>query len=131
MSIAFMDIDRFKNINDTWGHHVGDAVIRSVAATVQRNLRVDSLVGRLGGDELVVLMPETGLEEAVGMMERVRVAVAETECESDGARLHATVSIGVAQVGVMDSISEAFMKADGMLYAAKQAGRNVVKSQIS
>lgn len=131
MSIAFMDIDRFKNINDTWGHHVGDAVIRSVAATVQRNLRVDSLVGRLGGDELVVLMPETALEEAVGMMERVRVAVAETECESDGARLHATVSVGVAQVGVMDSISEAFMKADGMLYAAKQAGRNVVKSQIS
>lgn len=127
LSLAFMDIDRFKNINDTWGHHVGDEVIREAAAAVQRNLRVGSLVGRLGGDELVVLMPETSLEEAAGVMERVRVAVAETECECDGTRLHATVSIGVAQVGASDPISEAFMKADRMLYAAKQAGRNVVK----
>lgn len=129
MALAFMDIDRFKNVNDTWGHHIGDEVIRMVAATVQRNLRVGSVVGRLGGDELVVLMPDTGLEEAAGAMERVRAAVAAAECECDGVRLHATVSIGVAAVDVEASITAAYMKADEMLYAAKQAGRNAVRCQ--
>ena len=127
MAVALMDIDRFKTINDTWGHHVGDAVICEVAAAVRRNLRVGSMVGRMGGDELMVLMPETSLAVAAEVMERVRAAVAVVDCECDGARLRATVSIGVAQVAADDSITEAFVKADGMLYAAKQAGRNAVK----
>lgn len=127
MALAFMDIDRFKTINDTWGHHVGDAVIREVAAAVQRSLRVGSVVGRLGGDELVVLMPETTLAEAASAMERVRAAVAAAECACDGALLHATVSIGVAEVDIEATITKAYMEADEMLYAAKEAGRNTVK----
>lgn len=127
MAIAMMDIDRFKDVNDTWGHNIGDEVIRGVAATVQRNLRAGSIAGRLGGDELVVLMPETTLEEAVGAMERVRAAVADTQHECDGAEPRVTVSIGVTRVDIAAGITGAYLNADDMLYAAKEAGRNQVK----
>lgn len=127
ISIAFMDIDRFKSINDTYGHNMGDAVIRQIAKVVQDNLRAGSIVGRLGGDELAVLMPGAGIDEASGAMERVRAAVAAAECECDGSSLRATVSIGVALVDIDEPLKDASKHADEKLYAAKQAGRNIVK----
>lgn len=127
VSLAFMDIDHFKSINDTYGHNVGDAVIRHIAQVVQGNLRAGSIVARLGGDELVVLMPGSGIDEACRVMERVHAAVAVATCECEGSNLRATVSIGVALVDINAPLNEAYRHADGKLYAAKQAGRNVVK----
>lgn len=131
VSIAFMDIDRFKMVNDTFGHSVGDAIIRHIAEVVSQNLRAGSIVGRLGGDELVVLMPNANIEEAGEAMERVRAAVESAQCESDGVTLNATVSIGVAEVDPDASLTDAYRKADGMLYEAKSAGRNAVKRYAS
>jgi len=127
IAIAFMDIDRFKTVNDAFGHNAGDAIIRHIAGVVSQNLRAGSTVGRLGGDELVVLMPNSEVDEAVEAMERVRAAVESSHCESEGVTLHATVSIGVAAVELDASVREAYRKADEMLYEAKNAGRNMVK----
>jgi len=128
LAIAYMDIDRFKTVNDTYGHNMGDAVIRHVADIVRQNLRAGSIVGRMGGDELVVLMPDTSVEDACEAMERVRMAVESMPCKCDGRQLGATVSIGVASVDIRTEMTEAYRKADEQLYEAKSAGRNRVKS---
>lgn len=127
ISIAFMDIDRFKSVNDTYGHGMGDAAIRHVADVVKGSLRAGSIVGRMGGDELAVLMPGTDIDEAFGAMERVRAAIAVADCESGGRVLRVTVSIGVARVAVGESLTDACRHADEKLYEAKMAGRNIVK----
>lgn len=126
ISIVFMDIDRFKDVNDTYGHNVGDAVICHVAGIVHQNLRAGNVVSRLGGDELVVLMPSTNVEEAGEAMERVRMAVESTPCECEGVVLSVTVSIGVAQVDIQAGLTAAYRTADEKLYQAKSGGRNKV-----
>lgn len=127
-SLVMLDIDFFKRINDTYGHDSGDEALRRLVVVCRRVLRASDTVGRLGGEEFAVLMPETRLADAREVCERVRRAVAaEAVVCPDGRTLGMTVSIGVAEVAPDDDGVEAVMRrADQLLYAAKHGGRNRV-----
>jgi diguanylate cyclase (GGDEF)-like protein len=127
LSLLVMDVDFFKRVNDTFGHQVGDNALIAVAQVLQQSVRESDLVGRYGGEEFVVLLPHTGLEQALGVAEKVRLAVSETPVEGMGER-RLTISIGAA--GFPDiraaNMEELVRKADEALYRAKEGGRNQV-----
>jgi diguanylate cyclase (GGDEF)-like protein len=126
-SLGFADIDRFKQVNDTYGHPIGDKILKHVANVMQATLRRLDRVARFGGDEFAILMPETGRREAAIAMERVRAALERTPCTIPGQELQiaVTLSIGVAvpleDAANPDALIEA---ADRRLYAAKHGGRD-------
>ncbi len=126
MSVAMLDIDRFKAVNDTHGHPVGDLVIRSIAGTCRQSTRSSDVLGRLGGEEFAILMPETVARDAFALAERVRGEIAGNAIPiGSGAALSATISIGVSQLGEGQSGLQALLEAaDRALYAAKNSGRN-------
>jgi diguanylate cyclase len=129
LALLIADIDRFKAINDTWGHPVGDAVLRRVAQTIQACLTDPGQAARLGGEEFSALLPGTPLEAARQMAERIRLAVSEKSfsVRSTGKELGAvTISIGVALYHPGESLPCFVERADAALYRAKQAGRNRV-----
>jgi two-component system, cell cycle response regulator len=129
LSIMILDIDYFKAINDTYGHDVGDDVLREFARRVRRSVRGIDLVSRLGGEEFVVVMPETEVSVALRVGERIRQAIASQAFASrDGRHLvEATVSIGVATLEQPGDMPDSLLKrADHALYAAKREGRNRV-----
>ena len=96
LSVAFADIDHFKTINDTYGHEAGDAVLQGVAASLRRNIRLSDRVGRYGGEEFMVLLPETGVEDAAVLADKLRLIVAgERHLLPDGSEVGVTVSLGV------------------------------------
>jgi diguanylate cyclase (GGDEF)-like protein len=128
LSLFMLDLDHFKQINDQWGHGVGDDVLRLFADTLQGCLRTQDMAGRIGGEEFAIFLPETDERVArlvakriLSRMERARVASAEGDCG-------VTVSIGVAQAEDSDDLESLLRRADQALYAAKQAGRNRVMS---
>jgi diguanylate cyclase (GGDEF)-like protein len=132
LSCLMMDLDHFKRLNDQWGHAFGDEVLRQVAAAARRALRDVDLLARYGGEELVALLPETGLAEAVLVAERVRAGVEglrlAARVEGRTGAVRCTASLGVATFpgpGV-DSGPTLVAAADACLYAAKAAGRNRV-----
>lgn len=125
-SVLLMDIDLFKRVNDLHGHAVGDEVLRRLSALMQKTLRGSDLFGRWGGEEFVVLMPESGIAEAVEAADRVRAAVHSMEFEGDGSRFRVTVSIGVAQLEPAETAETLIQRVDKALYAAKHAGRDRV-----
>jgi two-component system cell cycle response regulator len=121
------DIDHFKTVNDTYGHGVGDEVLREVANRTNRNLRNFDLVARYGGEEFIVVMPDTDRDAAYQVAERLRRRVGEeTFSVSDQVgEITVTISIGVAVVDGMGDTAEAILKrADDALYMAKRSGRN-------
>lgn len=123
-----VDIDHFKNVNDTHGHGVGDAVLAEVAATVRSQTREIDVVARYGGEEITVIAPETTLLEGAALAERIRATVECLLVKHDGAEVRVTVSIGCAEFSGADSSSEALVqRADAKLYAAKGSGRNRVE----
>jgi two-component system cell cycle response regulator len=129
IAVMLFDIDHFKQVNDRYGHPAGDEVLRELAERALRQVRSVDLVGRLGGEEFIVVMPETNLGGAAAAAERVRAAVAEEPFAivEDRQTLPVTVSIGVAVTGNGDDKLESLLKrADEALYAAKNAGRNRV-----
>lgn len=129
VTMLMVDIDHFKNINDTHGHLVGDDVLRGVAALLQRAVRSVDLVARYGGEEFVVVLPETPLEGARVFAERIREQMAEHAfANRSGRPLRLTASIGVACFPApgVESVEELFSQADGALYRAKAGGRNRV-----
>lgn len=127
LSVMMIDIDHFKNINDTYGHAVGDMALREVAARIKRSVRTVDIVARYGGEEFIVLMPETGLHEASQVAERVRSSVANHPIVNDTASISATLSIGVAEMDKNSkNIDQLIVYADKALYEAKAAGRNLV-----
>lgn len=126
LSIVFFDIDRFKQVNDVHGHPVGDQCIRLIALRTRNRLRTYDVFGRWGGDEILVLLPDTPLEEAVGMAENLRSAVNCRSLEIDGKLLDASLSLGVAQLAYGEQADELVRRADAALYASKQAGRDRV-----
>lgn len=127
LAVAMLDIDHFKKVNDTYGHQTGDQVIRLVADALRRTIRQTDLAGRFGGEEFLILAPETGREHALTMAERIRLAVEEASAVSPGGP-PVTVSIGVATTEVPDATSseELVRLADEALYRAKREGRNRV-----
>jgi two-component system cell cycle response regulator len=125
--VVVIDVDRFKSVNDTHGHDAGDHVLREVARRIQRNTRGIDLACRLGGEEFVIVMPDTGMERARQVGERVRACIAGEDFEIErGLRVAVTASVGVATLGEADTFPEMFKRADRALYAAKRGGRNRV-----
>jgi diguanylate cyclase (GGDEF)-like protein len=127
LSLLFIDVDSFKNINDHHGHDAGDAVLKGIAILMKRNLRAYDLLARLGGDEFAVLLPETSASDASKVAEKIRSGVLQMEIPEAPVRI--TVSIGVAACPEHDqeSVDSLEKKADVALYRAKQYGRNSVQ----
>ena len=128
VAALLVDIDHFKRINDTFGHDVGDEVLREFAVRLATNVRAIDLACRLGGEEFVVIMPDTDMASAEAVAERVRQAMAERMFEVNAVRpLSVTVSIGVSRNEMAADTSEILLKrADVALYRAKREGRNRV-----
>ena len=130
LCVMLIDIDRFKQINDTHGHAAGDAVIRAVAAVARAVVRDTDFVARIGGDEFSILLPGIGLAQAVAAAERLCERMATTPVEHGGHVLAFTVCVGVSQLVAGDTGAGSLLqRADQALYAAKQSGRNQVASQ--
>lgn len=126
LSVAFIDVDRFKSINDNFGHAIGDEVLRIVAMRLRNRLRPGDLLGRYGGDELIVVLPGTSLGDGVRLSETLRRAIADSPISIDGALIPTNVSVGVAQLRAHESASSLMKRADEALYASKAAGRGRV-----
>lgn len=127
LSLLLIDIDHFKRINDTFGHDAGDEVIRSIATRITHRVRETDVVCRLGGEEYVVLLPETSLPCAVIVAESLRKIVEESEAKFAGNGLRCTISVGVATVRATDPDLESLIKrADVCLYNAKSTRNAVV-----
>ena len=130
--VVLMDLDHFKHVNDTYGHKVGDLVLQHYATLMQKVLRAHDTLGRIGGEEFAIFLPQTTADEALPMLERFRQSIAETPCPyMDGngqpQTLRYTSSFGAIAVttGVW-TLDELFIKADAQLYKAKDGGRNCI-----
>jgi two-component system cell cycle response regulator len=129
MSVAMIDVDKFKNFNDSYGHSAGDLALQAIARTLKDNLRVTDVVARYGGEELVVILPETGADGAVRKLEQIREAVAEMTLELPRRTLRGVLTFSAGIASIPDDAEEVdalIAKADARLFAAKQAGRNRV-----
>ena len=127
IAVLMVDIDHFKQVNDTYGHASGDAVIRGLAEICARALRPSDLVARYGGEEFVISLPETGIDQARLVAERLCAAVADATIPTGTGGVRFTVSIGVAICSRRSSLADAMRRADEALYAAKRNGRNRVE----
>jgi diguanylate cyclase (GGDEF)-like protein len=126
LSVAFIDIDRFKPINDTFGHHSGDSVLREIAGLIRDNIRASDLFGRYGGEEFMLILPETNPEDATVLAEHLRGLVMDHPMQvAQQQPLRVTISIGVAgDVGSQLQADRLVDQADAAMYAAKSLGRN-------
>ncbi len=128
-AIIMLDLDHFKHVNDTYGHNIGDLVLSSLADKVSRTLRRSDFSGRYGGEEFVVLLPETSIEQALQFAERVRENLEGDRVMTDAGEIRYTASLGVAMMDERDnSVGAALDRADQALYRAKQNGRNRVET---
>jgi diguanylate cyclase (GGDEF)-like protein len=127
LSVLMIDLDRFKSINDTLGHAVGDETLRRFAALVAPHLREYDFFARLGGEEFAVLLPDTAEEVAVAIAERVRELIEAERLPDPAFAVPTTVSIGAAELAALEeSVDQLMHRADLALYAAKRSGRNRV-----
>jgi diguanylate cyclase (GGDEF)-like protein len=131
LSLAMIDIDFFKKVNDTYGHAVGDDVLKRAAALFSESVRSTDLVARYGGEEFVVMMPETELADALTFAEKIRGLAETNPMETQSGPLPITVSIGVASIPQtkIRSTQELIVAADKALYRAKRNGRNRVEAE--
>lgn len=123
LSLIMFDLDHFKQVNDTYGHDTGDTVLKKAAHTVRGLLRIPDLLGRWGGEEFLIITPQTDSAQASALAERLRQAIASCSLERVGS---ITASFGVAQYRSQESPAEWLNRADDALYTAKQGGRNQV-----
>lgn len=122
--LMVIDIDRFKKVNDTYGHSAGDTALKLITSQMQKNLRSTDFLARYGGEEFVVLMPETDVASALIAANKLREAVAECHFHYQGADVRITISAGLAEMREGDSGEKVFQRADQALLNAKQSGRN-------
>lgn len=122
--VAILDLDNFKYINDRYGHHVGDAVLRDFARRIQALVRRTDCFGRVGGEEFVLVLPATSAAQAALLIERMLTVIRRSRPLSDRPDFAYTFSAGVAESIVGDSVASIYARADKALYAAKVAGRN-------
>jgi diguanylate cyclase (GGDEF)-like protein len=125
--IIFGDIDSFKMINDTYGHMVGDDVLKMVAKSLSGNIRTVDFAARWGGEEFVMLITHVSREHLVSIAEKLRVLVAGSFLLVDESRLQVTISLGVTGVLPGDTAESILKRADNLMYQAKKAGKNCVK----
>lgn len=124
MVLMMIDVDHFKKVNDTYGHKAGDKALVLIADQLRNHLRESDFLARFGGEEFVVLMPETDLDSAVVAAEKLRAAVEECQFHYQNAQVNITVSAGLAQLRKDDNSGSLFKRADEAMYRAKEAGRN-------
>jgi len=123
-----IDIDHFKRVNDTWGHAAGDAVLRHVAQTMKQQTRRIDIAARIGGEEFIILLPDTSVENAQALAERIRASVENTPANTGGKQIAVTISIGLSAIHPEDrNDQQALERADLALYAAKHSGRNRIR----
>ncbi|MDL0430662.1 GGDEF domain-containing protein [Marinobacter sp. TBZ242] len=125
-SVLLMDIDLFKSVNDNYGHHVGDETIMMVARTLREQSRKVDTLSRWGGEEYLVLLPETDITEAVQTANRIRQAIASTPVRAEKRTVNITISVGTATIHGAESVDRLLQRADEALYRAKDMGRNKV-----
>lgn len=126
VSVLMADLDRFKSINDSRGHIVGDEVLRSVVRRIVSSLRPSDVVGRYGGEEFLIVLARTPLDAALEIAERIRSNVAANPVSVGGASVAITLSLGVAEVRPGEALEDVVDRADRAMYSAKRAGRDCV-----
>ena len=120
-SLVFIDLDNFKYVNDNYGHHVGDLVLAKVAKVLRTNMRAKDIVGRWGGDEFVAIMPNTDLENAKKVLERIKSQLEKMEILAEGRRFKVSISAGVVQCGEnFQSLLDMIKEADRLMYMEKK-----------
>jgi two-component system, cell cycle response regulator len=122
-ALLMIDVDHFKTVNDRYGHPLGDEMLRAIARTLQKRVRVTDVVARIGGEEFAVLLPRATAGDAMAVGETLRAAVKDCRVPSEAGDVHVTVSVGVADSASGDQVLE---DADAALYAAKNGGRDMV-----
>lgn len=127
LSVVMLDLDAFKNINDTYGHSIGDEIIKAVANKLHQGKRETDITGRIGGEEFAILLQETDLKTAGELIERLRTEVEQIVVNSNGTQVGITASFGVTELDEQcDTLEKVIVKADRALYQAKEEGRNRV-----
>ena len=126
ITLAVADLDYFKKINDTFGHLAGDEALKHFVNIIKRNLRKSDYVFRIGGEEFLILLPNTELKDAVEIVEKIRKDLEENPLHYDGKEIKITASFGLAEVDKNNYIDEIIKEADEKLYKAKESGRNKV-----
>ncbi len=129
LSLAVLDLDLFKDINDSYGHSVGDKVLSNVARQLETQIRECDILCRYGGEEFVLLLPETSVADAFVMLEKLRVYIAECKFHFRDQPVPVTMSCGIAGFRTDDTISDVFERADRAMYLAKRDGRNQVRTE--
>ena len=132
LSVVMCDIDLFKSVNDTYGHAAGDAVLRAVGRHLDAHRRAPDWVCRFGGEEFVIVLPETGLDEALQIAERTRLGLSSLTVDVDGSAIAVTASLGVAtfRIGQDDSPAKLLERSDEAMYRSKTSGRNQVQAEV-
>ena len=126
LTVAMVDIDHFKEINDNYGHEAGDRVLKIVAAILSDALRMPDKVGRYGGEEFLIVLPHTGLVHGRKIVERIRASVSKWEFDVGSKKVRLTISIGVTQYKIGEDLEQLMSHASKALQEAKQSGRNRV-----
>lgn len=132
LAVTMIDIDYFKQVNDSYGHPVGDEVLRIFSERIRNNLREGDILCRLGGEEFVILSEQTNLHDAVQMAERIRLTVSSTPFSTQSGSVNITCSLGVMTLDQLNvgTVDELLSGADDLMYAAKVCGRNCVRSPL-
>jgi len=129
LSLGLIDLDNFKKINDTYGHSVGDEVLRRTADLLRNNLRAMDLIGRFGGDEFIILLPDTGIDQAVVISDRFLKELTATDIDTVVSKIRITATAGITQLLPNDKdINSIIRRADAALYKGKEAGRNRIET---
>jgi diguanylate cyclase (GGDEF)-like protein/PAS domain S-box-containing protein len=128
MGFLFVDVDRFKQVNDTYGHEAGDAVLRAVAQTLAQAVRGYDLVGRWGGEEFVLVIRNVTVKNLARLAEKLRVLVANSSVDCAGKKVAVTVSIGATAIVADDTVAGVVGRAEALMYVGKASGRDRVTS---
>jgi len=129
-TVLMIDLDYFKKINDTYGHKAGDTVLRTVSESMKLSLRLSDIIGRIGGEEFAVILPETEINAAMVIGERLRKRVEAMEIPQKECSIKITISIGASHSSTDDlSIDDVLQRSDSALYRAKENGRNRIYSE--
>jgi len=130
LAFIIADVDYFKRINDSYGHDVGDAVLIAVSNTISKSIREQDSAARWGGEEFLIVLPNTNLNDALLIADRIRKNIATTTVPVDQEAISTTATLGVSSYRVGESVSNAIAKADECLYKGKKAGRNCVEAAV-
>ncbi len=131
LCLAILDIDHFKQVNDDYGHDVGDQVLKHISNLLRRSTRAGNVIARVGGEEFALLLPNTQHRAAVEVAERIRVNIEGASYFHDGVRIPLTISIGIAEVDCDSPLAHSYKLADEALYEAKRKGRNRVEAHTA